>query len=114
MATPTEPAAWLEDASHRASDLHMEGLVCYEALTSFLMTLSDPVWSGTPSPFISGTDADGITAEFEAGPVDLSLDAASDGDITIFVSDPVVSWEGPIDTVPDGLRVWMERLRMAR
>ncbi|WP_421732439.1 hypothetical protein [Cellulomonas sp.] len=81
------------------------------AAHSLLSFLSDTFWTGAPQPTVSPTEEGGISAEFRSPTVEVHVESDARGALSVYVVHiGFMEWEGPLNSVPDGIEKWAWRL----
>src|SRR4051812_7547305 len=80
------PASWFGTVLDRAVFLHEASLVRPSAVKALAEVLADSVWVGAPEPFVSSTDAGGISAEFDTPTLHMTIEAEADGQVDGYVA----------------------------
>lgn len=107
------PAHWLQLATEDLQGLVRGGHVqSIPALESFwrVFVQSAGVWTNTPRPFLAPRSDGGLSAEFQAGQIELQLDFCASGDVLAYSYDGSTEWEGPLNSLPYGVEKWVWRL----
>jgi hypothetical protein len=109
------PPSWVSDVAQTLSRfLKVERSVNPQPAIELIECLNDSVWADAPVPFVSSTEARGVSAEFDAPGIHIHVEFDGAGDGSIYVlQGKVFDWDGPIQDLPDGIAKWAWRLGVA-
>lgn len=103
---------WLRTVVDRFNYLVMDAgaRIAPEVIRQFLHLIVDPWFVGTPEPLVGPAGDQGLAVEFENGQTELIIEFVRGGAPWVYARRPGHEYEGPLDTIPDGIEKWAWRL----